>query len=336
MDQAVPAATAYRGMAWVDGAFVPANEAKVSVFDYGFSRSDVTYDVVHAWGGRLFRVEQHLDRFLASMAALRMDPGMDRAALRALVIECVARSGLRDAFVAMLCTRGRPPQGSRDLRQCRNNLIVYSVPFVWVVTPEKQVSGISAIISPIPRIGAKSVDPTVKNYHWLDLDRSLFEAYDRGADTAILLAPDGSVAEGPGFNVFIVRDGRMITPDAGALEGITRRTLLDICAEQGIPTEVRPVSREELLDADEILSCTTAGGVMPIVRIEDRILGNGAPGPISVRMRELYWARHADPAETTAVPYPPGGDPDDPALYATSRHLVPPARSRPREATHAG
>lgn len=327
MDQGVAAPAAYRGMAYVDGAFVPAEEAKISVFDYGFSRSDVTYDVVHVWDGRFFRLEQHLDRFLASMAALRMNPSLDRDGLRRVVMECVARSGLRDAFVAMLCTRGRPPQGSRDLRLCRNNLIVYAVPFVWVVSPEKQVSGISAIISSIPRIGAESVDPTVKNYHWLDLDRSLFEAYDRGADTAILLAPDGSVAEGPGFNVFLVRDGRVITPDAGALEGITRRTLLDICAERGIPTEVRRVSREELLDADEILTCTTAGGVMPVVRIEDRILGNGAPGPVSLALRELYWARHADPAETTPVPYPDdGADPEAPELRAAGRALIPAAQ----------
>lgn len=324
MDQAATTRSAYRGIAYVDGAFVPAEEAKISVFDYGFSRSDVTYDVVHVWDGRFFRLEQHLDRFFASMASLRMDPRMDREAVRQIVIDCVARSGLRDSFVAMLCTRGRPPQGSRDLRLCRNNLLVYAVPFVWVVSPEKQVSGISAIISSIPRIGAESVDPTVKNYHWLDLDRSLFEAYDRGADTAILLAPDGSVAEGPGFNVFIVRDGRVITPDAGALEGITRRTLLDICAERGIPTEVRPISREELLDADEILSCTTAGGVMPITRIEDRILGNGAPGPVSMALRELYWARHADPAETTPVPYPAGSDDQQAAeLRASGRSLIP-------------
>lgn len=324
MDQPSATRTAYRGVAYVDGAFVPAEEAKISVFDYGFSRSDVTYDVVHVWDGRFFRLDQHIDRFFASMAALRMDPRIGRDELRQIVTDCVARSGLRDSFVAMICTRGRPPQGSRDLRLCRNNLLVYAVPFVWVVSPEKQVSGISAIISSIPRIGADSVDPTVKNYHWLDLDRSLFEAYDRGADTAILLAPDGSVAEGPGFNLFIVRDGRVITPDAGALEGITRRTLLDICAERGIPAEVRPISREELLDADEILSCTTAGGVMPITRIEDRILGNGAPGPVSMALRELYWAKHADPAETTPVPYPAGsGDPEAPELRATGRDFIP-------------
>lgn len=324
MDQPAATHTAYRGVAYVDGAFVPVEDAKISVFDYGFSRSDVTYDVVHVWDGRFFRLDQHIDRFFASMASLRMDPRVDRDGLRQILLDCVARSGLRDSFVAMICTRGRPPQGSRDLRLCRNNLIVYAVPFIWVVSPEKQVSGISAIISSIPRIGAESVDPTVKNYHWLDLDRSLFEAYDRGADTAILLAPDGSVAEGPGFNVFIVRDGRVITPDAGALEGITRRTLLDICAERGIPTEVRPISREELLDADEILSCTTAGGVMPIVRIEDRILGNGAPGPVSMALRELYWLRHADPVETTPVPYAAGsGDPDAPELRAAGRGFIP-------------
>ena len=291
------------GIAWSRGAFIPADQATISPFDFGFTRGDVTYDVVHVWDGSFFRLEQHLDRFLASVAALRMALPVDRDGLREILMGCVSRAGLRDAYVAMVCTRGRPPSGVRDLRRCENQLLAYAIPFVWVVEPAAQVKGTSAILSSIPRIAPESVDPTVKNYHWLDLDRSLFEAYDRGADTAILLGPDGYVTEGPGFNVFAVIDGRVVTPDRGVLEGITRQTVIDICRERGLPVEVRPVSREEFLDADEIFLSTTAGGVMPLTRIEDRILGNGAPGAVTMSLREAYWARHREGRDGTPVVY---------------------------------
>ncbi|WP_421988978.1 aminotransferase class IV [Roseococcus sp.] len=300
MTQPQPPST---GIAWSRGAFIPAEQASISPFDFGFTRSDVTYDVVHVWDGSFFRLEQHLDRFLASVAALRMVLPVDRDGLREILTGCVSRSGLRDAYVAMVCTRGRPPAGLRDLRRCENQLLAYAVPFVWVSEPAAQVKGVSAIISSIPRIAPESVDPTVKNYHWLDLERSLFEAYDRGADTAILLGPDGNVTEGPGFNVFAVTNGRVATPDRGVLEGITRQTVIDICAERGLPVEVRAISREEFLEADEIFMSTTAGGVMPITRIEGRILGNGAPGAVTMSLREAYWARHRDPRDGTPVTY---------------------------------
>lgn len=315
---------ALAGVAYVDGAYVPADQAKISVFDFGFTRSDVTYDVVHVWNGAFFRLDHHLDRFLASVATLRMTLPVDRDGLRDILAGCVARSGLRDSYVAMLCTRGRAPRGSRDLRQCQNQLIAYAVPFIWLSDPAAQARGMSAVISSIPRIPPESVDPTVKNYHWLDLDRSLLEAYERGADTTILLGIDGNVTEGPGFNVFAVTGDTVVTPDRGVLEGISRQTVIDICRDQGLTLEVRPISRAEFLDADEIFATSTAGGVMPVTRIEDRILGNGAPGPVSAKLRTLYWARHDDPRERTPVDY--GNLPvDEAAAYARQRHLIPAA-----------
>lgn len=291
------------GVACIDGAFVPIEEAKISVLDFGFTRSDVTYDVVHVWQGAFFRLEHHLDRFLHSVAALRMTLPVDREGLRRVLHECVARSGERDAYVAMFCTRGRPPAGSRDLRACRNRFVAYALPFVWIFDEARQLQGLSAIFPEMRRIPPESVDPTVKNYHWLDLDRGLIEAYDKGADTAILLGVDGNVTEGPGFNVFAVFGDRVATPDRGVLEGITRGAVMDICRGNGIAVEARPIPAEEFLEADEVFATSTAGGVMPIVRVQGRILGNGAPGPVTMRLRELYWARHRDPAECTPVEY---------------------------------
>jgi branched-chain amino acid aminotransferase len=291
------------GVAFADGTYMPVEQLTVSALDYGFTRSDVTYDVVHVWDGRFFRLEHHLDRFTTSMAKLRMDPGHDRDALRAILMECVRRTGLREAYVAMVCTRGRPPPGVRDLRRCRNRFMAYAIPFVWIANQEKQRSGLSAVIASRPRIPTASVDPTVKNYHWLDMECSLFEAYDAGVDTVILPSLEGTITEGPGFNVFAVRDGVVLTPDSGVLEGITRGAVIALCRREGMPVEVRPVTVAEFRDADEIFAASTAGGVMPITRMDGRILGNGAPGAVTSRIRDLYWAWHRDPGETTPVDY---------------------------------
>ena len=294
---------AAQGLAYIEGGFVPIAEAKISVLDFGFTRSDATYDVVHVWQGRFFRLEAHLERFCASMRSLRLAPPESRAEMRAILIECVRRTGLRNAYVAMVCTRGQPPAGSRDMRLCRNQFIAYALPFVWLATPERQERGIHAIVSTYARIPARSVDPRVKNYHWLDLVQSQWQAYDRGADVAILLDLEGNVAEGPGFNVFAVSDGKVATPEAGILEGITRRSVLELCAALGVPAAARPLAAAELAEADEIFLSSTAGGVIPVTRLDGRILGNDAPGPLTMRLREAYWVLHESDPEAVAVPY---------------------------------
>ena len=153
------------GAAWIDGGFRPVEDAKISVLDLGVTRSDGTYDVVHVWDGRFYRLDAHLDRFAASLERLRLDPGRDRAQIEALLHGCVRHAGLRDAYVSMTCTRGRPAAGSRDLRTARNTFYCYAVPFVWISSPDRQATGASMRISPITRIPRQSVDPSVKNYH---------------------------------------------------------------------------------------------------------------------------------------------------------------------------
>jgi branched-chain amino acid aminotransferase len=291
------------GVAFIDGAFVPIAEARLPVLDWGFTRSDATYDVVHAWQGRLFRLEDHLDRFARSCAALRLDPGLDRDALRSVLLGCVRRSGLRDAYVEMTCTRGVPAPGSRDPRTCRNRFLAFAIPFVWVLSPEVQARGGHLRISDVVRIPPASVDPTVKNFHWGDLTRALLQGLDDGADTVVLVDLDGHISEGPGFNVFCVRDGAVTSPGGTVLEGITRRTVRELCEALGIPFELDRISPRALRDADEVFLTSTAGGVMPISRVDGRILGNDRPGPLTGRIRDLYWRWHEDGRHATAVDY---------------------------------
>jgi branched-chain amino acid aminotransferase len=291
------------GAAFVEGRFVPVAEARISILDWGFLRSDATYDVAHVWRGSFFRLEDHLSRFERGMAKLRMSLPYGREEIRDVLVECVRLSGLRDAYAEIICTRGVPPAGSRDPRECENRFYAFVVPFVWIADPEKQERGLHATISRVQRIAPSSVDPTVKNYHWLDLQAGLFDAYDRGGETAILVDANDNVVEGPGFNVFAVRDGTISTPDRGVLEGVTRRTVIELAAELRIPLEARSVPAVELRRAAEVFVSSTAGGVIPITTLDGETVGSGEPGTVTRRLREAYWDLHEDPRFSLPVAY---------------------------------
>jgi branched-chain amino acid aminotransferase len=282
------------GAAYVGQEFVPIGQATLSVLDWGFTRSDVVYDVVHVFRGGFFRLEDHLSRFQRSMAERRLKPPEDRDQIAAILHRCVRLTGLADAYVAMVASRGRPRiGGSRRPADCDNHLIAYAIPWIDVIAPEVQERGAHLWIASTPRIPDACKDPTVKNYQWSDLTSGLLEAHDHGFDTAILCDAEGFVTEGPGFNVFIVKDGQVLTPDRGSLAGITRASVLELCELQGIRAAIAPVPREMLDGADEVFTATTAGGVMPVSRVGRRIYGNDRPGPVSARLKREYWERHA-------------------------------------------
>ncbi len=280
-----------KGVAWMGGEIVPIAEAKISVMDWGVTRSDITYDVVPVKDGAFFRLNDYLDRFEASMKATRLDTGVDRETLRSALHAIVAKSGNRDAYCSMSASRGVPLiPGTRDPRRCGNHLYAWCVPYIHVVRPEIIERGAKLwIAKTVKRIPEDSVNPRAKNYHWGDLTAGLFEAFDEGYDTVVLLDHQGNVTEGPGFNVFCVSGGKVITSDHGVLHGVTRKTVLDMCRESGIPTETRPLPVEEFLEADEVFLSTSGGGVAPMTEVAGRIFGNGRPGPISERLQSLYW-----------------------------------------------
>ncbi|MDH5411667.1 MAG: aminotransferase class IV, partial [Alphaproteobacteria bacterium] len=269
------------GVAYVDGEFRPMSEAKISVLDWGFLRSDATYDVVHVWDGKFFRLDRHMDRFMASVEKLRMTLPVDRGELANILNECVRRAGFRQAYVEMILTRGHSPTFSRDPRDAVNNFIAFAIPFGWIMNEEQRARGIDLTIAETRRIPADSVDPTVKNYHWLDLVAGMFESYDRGGENVVLTDMAGNITEGPGFNIFAVRDGRAATADRGVLQGITRQTAIELCAELEVPVEIGTVTASALRGADEIFLTSTAGGIMPVTRIDGEAISDGKPGPIT-------------------------------------------------------
>ena len=285
-----------KGAAWMNGKFIQLSEARIPVLDWGFLRSDATYDVVHVWQGRFFRLDKHIDRFFQSTEKLRMPCTVSRIDLKKILAGCVERSGLDNAYVEMIQTRGMSPNFERDPRKSEPRFIAFAVPFGWILKPEEFGKGLDVLVSNRRRISPNSVDSSIKNYHWLDLVSGMFEAYDNGHDTVILTDEENNISEGPGFNIFCVDETGLNTPNKGVLEGITRQTVLDLAKELNVPFQLRPISLETLKSSNEVFATSTAGGIMPITKINGLPIGRGAPGEITRKLHKTYWDKHSDPA----------------------------------------
>ena len=293
------------GAAWMNGKVIPVSEAKISVFDWGLTRSDITYDVVHVCDGAFFRLDDYLDRFEFSMQKLRLDVGMDRRAIRSALIMLIATSGLQSAYVSMVASRGVPIiPGTRDPRTCVNHFYAWAVPFIWVFPEDVAKRGVHLSVGhDTRRIPSNSVNPTVKNYHWGDMTAALFQALDEGYDSTILLDYNDLITEGPGFNIFAVIDGRVVTPKSGMLEGISRKTVFEICEELSIPCESADIHKDDFMNAEEVFTATTAGGLVPVTRVNGYILGNDIIGPMTEKLSRYYWEWHKRDDLVLKIPY---------------------------------
>jgi branched-chain amino acid aminotransferase len=293
------------GWAWIDGEYVLIDDARIPILDTGFTRSDVTYDVVAVWKGKFFRLEDHLNRFENSLTRLRMKPTLSREQMREILFECVRRSGLRNAFVEMIHSRGIATPSVRDPRLLENRFYAYAVPYVWIFKPTDQDVGTHLVIcKETIRIPPGAVDPTIKSFHWGDLIRGLFEAYDRGGEAAVLVDVNGQVTEGPGYNIFAYYEGALHTPASGVLQGITRRTVLELAQEHDIPTKVDSFDVNLLRTASEIFLSSTAGGIMPVTTLDGKKVGHGKVAEVTSLLRKRYWEAHEEDRWTTPVDYP--------------------------------
>ena len=283
-----------QGHAWIDGNFIELSEAKISILDWGFLRSDATYDVVHVWHGRFFRLDKHIDRFFESTKKLRMPCNMSRDELKKILAGCVQKAKLENAYVEMIQTRGVSPNFVRDPRQATPRIMAFAVPFGWILKQEDFEKGLDVLLTDIKRIPPSSVDPTIKNYHWMDLVTGMLNAYEKGNDTAILVDENNNITEGPGFNLFCVDDNGIFTPDYGVLEGITRQTVFDLAKELNITISKKPISIEQLINAKELFATSTAGGIMPITKVNGEFIVDGKVGGITRKLHNLYWEKHSD------------------------------------------
>jgi branched-chain amino acid aminotransferase len=290
----LPYETAYGfGAAFINDHYCPLIEAAIPITDCGFMHADAVYDVVSVSRSAFFRLEQHQDRFAEEADILH---------------KIVAIAGLRDAYVWWTVTRGAPPLGRAEMVDpdrfdCR--FYAFACPFIFIADDEQRTRGLDLVLSrERVRISPRAVDPRAKNLHWLDMQMALFEAGDRGAEWVVLPDEDGYLTEAAGANIFIVKDGVVLTPDAGCLEGITRQSVFDLCSELGIPSKATRVHSDKLRDAEEVFLTTTAGSVMPVRTVDGQLLaGREGPGEISAALHNLYWERRWAGWEATPVRY---------------------------------
>lgn len=294
-----------RGVAWVEGSLVPLHEARIPLLDQGFLHSDLTYDVPAVWDGRYFRLEDHLSRLEASCGKLRLRFPIPREEIRRILIDMVVQSGIRDAYVEIIVSRGFTSVREARLGDTsQNHLYMFIQPYVWVMEPEENLKGGAAIITrTVRRTPPGSMDPTIKNLQWGDLTRGIFEAADRNSTYPILTDGDAHITEGAGYNVVLVKDGIIYTPDRGVLEGVTRRSVMDVAKANGIEVRLEMVPVDLAYKADEIFMCTTAGGIMPITSLDGQPVKDGKIGPITSKIWDGYWAMHYDPTYSFEVDY---------------------------------
>lgn len=275
---------------WIDGVSVAAPEARISVFDRGFLYGDSVFETLRVYGGRPFRLEAHLERLARSAEQIRMRLPAEVSSLEAEVREAVARTALSDAYVRLTVSRGAGALGLRPdrSRAPRRVLIVTPLPPL----PESHYEqGISAILHRVERPHERARLPVVPKFaHYLASILALETAEERGADDALFVDDDGLVLEGATSNLFWVRAGCLYTAplESGVLDGITRRTVLELAAESGVPVSETALSVEELPVVDELFLTSSVRELVGVVRVDDGSVGDGRPGPTFRRLLDAY------------------------------------------------
>lgn len=294
--------TAEAAREWVcyaGGRFVPEAQATVSVLDHAVLYGDGVFDTVVAWQGRVFRLDDHLDRLFRSMAAVAIEPPADKAAIRALTCEAVARNGLADAYVKLIVTRGSNGRPLMDPTGCRSTLIILTRPYIHRA-PSDPDKAIALKTAAIRRPPGDVLDGRIKSLNYLNLVQAKLEAKAAQADEALMLDLRGQVCEAPGYNVFVVREGRMATPRRDVLAGITRDSVFEIARAEGVEAIEADLELYDIYTADEVFLTSTAGGLVPVGRVDGRAIGSGRPGPVFRRFSEAYLRMLAD--ERWSVP----------------------------------
>lgn len=296
------------GSAFVSGHYCSIDTACVPITDTGFMQADAAYDVVSVSKGMFFRLQEHLERFEQACEKFHLRSPHDRRETIDILTKLVTLAGTREAYVWWAVTRGATAARRTDPSAYVNRFYAFAIPYRFIASDEQRVRGIELLVSQrYIRIPPEAVDPTAKNFHWMDLKLSLFEAGEQDREWSVLCDAKGNLTEGPGVNVFFIKNGALYTPDGGCLEGITRKTTLDLAADMGIEVHVEPVSAARLRDADEAFLTSTAGGIMPVNSVDGRILG-GTPGPgeITTALHNAYWSRrwsgwHGTPIDFAAT-----------------------------------
>ena len=277
---------------WIDGQLVDESEAKVSVFDHGLLYGDGVFEGIRMYHNRIFKLEEHIERLYWSAKALLLEIPMTPAELIQACVDTCKANGLRDGYIRLLVTRGKGTLGL-DPRRCPKPSVIIIAATIQLYPEKYYAEGLTIVTVPTTRNLVNSVNPAIKSLNYLNNILARIEANNAGVEEAILLNSDGFVAECTGDNVFIVHKGRLLTPplSAGALYGITRGTVLDCARKLGIPCAEPQLTRYDVYIADEMFLTGTAAEMVPVVKVDGRVIGNGKPGPVTLQLLEAFRER---------------------------------------------
>ncbi|MGI9862405.1 branched-chain-amino-acid transaminase [Moorella naiadis] len=277
---------------YLDGEYVDEEEAKLSVFDHGLLYGDGVFEGIRAYYGRVFRLKEHINRLYDSARSINLDPGLSKEEMIAVVLETCRRNNLQDAYIRLVITRGKGDLGL-DPRKCPRPSIFCIAAAIELYPAELYEKGLELVTLGTRRNAPDALDPRIKSLNYLNNIIAKMEATRAGAPEGLFLNKEGYVAEATGDNIFIVKNGQLITPPpfVGLLEGITRNAVMELAAQAGIPVYEKVFTRHDVYVADECFLTGTAAEAIPVVKVDGRPIGNGQPGPITrdliARYREL-------------------------------------------------
>ena len=267
---------------WIDGTYYEKAEAKISVFDHGLLYGDGVFEGIRAYNGRIFRLSQHIDRLYASARAIALQIWMTKAEMAAMCEDCIRVNALQDAYIRLVVTRGVGDLGL-DPRKCARAGIICIADKIALFPAEVYERGLTMMTAATPVHHREGVSPRIKSLNYLAHILAKIEAIAAGADEALMLEAGDGVAEGVGENVFAVHGKVLLTPPAyaGILRGVTRDAVREIAAATGYQIREESMTRYDLYTADEVFLTGTAAEIVGVVKLDGRVIGSGAVGPVT-------------------------------------------------------
>jgi branched-chain amino acid aminotransferase len=274
---------------WLNGRLVDSEQACINVYDHGLLYGDGVFEGIRVYGGKVFRAQAHMDRLFDSAKRIRLVPPYTRQELLDATYEALRANGMTDAYVRMVITRGRGNLGLNPFT-CERASAFVIVDKIHLYPPEMYEHGMSVIIARTLRTSASMVDPSAKSLNYLNNILAKIEAIDANVPEAVMLNADGNVAECTGDNLFLVKDGTLVTPptSAGILVGITRSVVVELAKKGGIPLVEKNVKPKDLYAADECFLTGTAAEVVAVTKVDEETIGDGKVGPVSRRLTKAF------------------------------------------------
>jgi branched-chain amino acid aminotransferase len=276
---------------FIDGKYYDQKNAKISVFDHGLLYGDGIFEGIRAYNGRVFKLKEHIDRLFYSAKAILLNISMSHAQIMKAVVDTCRRNKIRHGYIRLVVTRGAGTLGL-DPNRCKKSSVIIIAATIQVYPEAMYRRGMEIITVPTTRNLHSALNPAIKSLNYLNNILAKIEASNSGCEEAIMLNAEGYVAECTADNVFVVKAGHLLTPplSAGALYGITRGVVMGLGADAGLQVGEPNLTRYDLFNADECFLTGTGAELIPIVKIDGRVIGNGRPGPVTLDLVQRYRA----------------------------------------------